>query len=1614
MRRCILTLFFWVSLIFSYAQSIRYEKILEEATYKIQRANKILQDKLGYVWIASSNRLHQYDGYKLRTFEYLPNDPDGIHGSWITNMVNDSQGRIWIQYATGGMDCYDPVTDSFTFITEADGISTKHLSQNDQSLLETKDGNIWLCTNKGLNLFTVNGEIRHYLKSAKGLPTNVVNCLMEDSAGLLWIGTEQGLTCFDREKDELRNFNDDPRNAPFSQTDIAKIYEDSRGDLWVAGAYNGVMNITLNKKGFPINAKAYRFHPLKDHDDILFIQEVENVVYIGTNTGLYAKAHHQANFQELWSGIAENFVVDNAQRIWVSGRPNTNILLVKKGKVLEHLSLDQDHPYNDRIMSMTLLEDNNILIGTEWKGIYKINVDQKPFYTIPHFYSNAKLDLTHIYSITNQGDLLWLATQKGLTSFNLKSQERKDFFSDRGSISVITKSWDGGLWIGLFNGKLFKYYPETGEEIAYQNDPAQPHYFEGWSVRDIKEDEEGNLWVSAHNHGLFFLKKGSDHFEKYTEEGKPGYRLLTNRTLQILLSSDGDVYVGSVMGLNKLNPRSGEISVYSYDENQQQEGGIQSNYIRMLYEDQKQRIWVGTSSGLHLLDSKTGQFTLYDESDGLTENSVKAIFEDRNGQFWITTDYGISLFNEKENKWQSFYKEDGLHDNHFYTNSMWYDQEKAFIYFGGREGLTYFDPTKIVNNENEAVARISGLKINGQKVGVYDTLKSGFIMNKTINFIDKIVLNHDETLLEFILSSIHFASPLKNQIEYRIAAVDPQWRKATDSHLALYNSLPAGNHTLMVRVSNNDGLWSEEMATMEIVVLAPWWESWWFRCGVMIILGIIVLVYFRYKKYKQLINERFLKSEVEKQTKALKASNDELLVRQNEIIKSHQEIDRQREDLLEKNQRIELLQSFGYKITSSIDINVIFDQLSQELSELIGADRLMLGHLNYENNTIEFWGRDQESGAIIKEIVSRTEISRLSVYAVQLNEALLVDNIGKEAAVRLSAPDQKYEQLDWSGIYQPLSMKGRKTIGILVAQNTQPNQFTAEHVELLKHMGNFITIAMENAISYEQIQLQADSLKELSQKNDRFFTEISHELKTPLSLILSPVQELLRSSKEFSLNEKNVLTLIEKNAKRLQRLVTQILEIKRAEVGMSKLQVSENDYVEVVSSIVSSFQWMAKEKEISLNLETQVEGAHSIFDLDKVEKIFFNLINNAIKYTYKKGKVTIMMNTISQQDRSYIVIEVKDNGMGIPAHDVDKVFDRYYRSELVDVGQNGTGIGLSLVKHLVELHHGSISVSSNADNGAQDRGTVFTVTLPIEHNVSVSCAVQDATLPNFEIEDLKPVSLENKQDHLPTSENKQKVLIVEDNEELRNYLKSCLQHMWDIKVAGDGYEGLQVAKTEAPDLIISDVMMPRMDGFKLCKALKEDAATAAIPVVFLTAKGDTDAVNEGYQLGVVDYMQKPFDINIIKKKIENILNVNLGIKEKVSQNNSINIDVLSDSSDDQKFMREVVKVLEDHVSDPQLDVSFLTEKLGLSRTVLYEKLRGISGMSINEFIKHYRMQLAIKILKEKNVNVTDIATFVGFSDAKYFSKCFKREFGETPKSFTLRQHSRKSEKVELV
>ncbi len=703
--------------------------------------------------------------------------------------------------------------------------------------------------------------------------------------------------------------------------------------------------------------------------------------------------------------------------------------------------------------------------------------------------------------------------------------------------------------------------------------------------------------------------------------------------------------------------------------------------------------------------------------------------------------------------------------------------------------------------------------------------------------------------------------------------------------------------------------------------------------------------------------------------------------------------------IISYNTRIQNLneqQSFGVLI-SNVTLNgdsVLFIQnnltdIKEKNSYLLQPDfyslRFKFSSLNYDDDLSEYQYKlegitDKWSDWTSEHIKDYTNLQPSS-YTLRVRAKDINNRISSESSFNITVLSPWY--LKWHSflIYALILI----TIGYFV----------------LKLRFNYLTkqnLKLESIISERTklIREQSEKLEQLDEIKTKFFTNISHEFRTPLTLIVGYIQQVLEKNKDENINDD--LIVVRRNSNKLLGLINQLLDFSKLSSGKMKLKTMPLNLVKIIKSTMLVFSSFADKKNIEFNLHTLSDNVVVYVDKDKVEKILTNIFSNAFKFTPEFGKIDVSI----IENKESISINISDTGIGIPKDKIAKIFDRFYQAgSNFTNAQQGTGIGLSLAKELVELHKGKIEVESE-----EGRGTTFRIIFKRgKSHLLIEEVIEEAASNgnNDEIyyDDLIESDISNTPGQLEDMEisANPRLLIVEDNFDVRNFVKENMKTDYLINEAADGIAGFNLAIEFIPDIIISDVMMPKMDGYQLCAKLKSDTRTSHIPVILLTAKAESDDKISGLELGADEYIIKPFEMNELKVRIKNLIEQRKRLHNHFKATGLIELDESSITSTDKKFLQNVYNSINENLSDSGFSVEGLSQKIGISRSVLHKKLVSLIGEPPVELIRRIRLTKSAELIKKKFGNLSEISLEVGFNNPAYFSECFKKQFGVPPSQY---------------
>lgn len=1419
-----------------------------------------------------------------------------------------------------------------------------------------------------------------------GLAQRTVTDIVQDPKGFIWFSTWNGLNKFDGYT--FKNYKAYPGDGcTLTSNRLSGIVQNRHCDIWC-----------LNYDG-----RAYLFDSRQEEfiDILLPIEEKNRETYTVQKVYALAKgiswivcAHgaFRIDEQAFKNGRQEGSITFYSPEAGnLPGRKILNIIqdeeedewiLTNKGACIVG---KKAMPDNTKFISICENNKNMYLISSNRLAIYNKQTEQLRFEKIPHAHSRLN-------SIQNLGkDTIGIGTDNGFTLFFAQSNRFKYIDTHLvsppfASISRIFRDSHSEIWAFSDAPGVMRYSLITDEKQFYQTSPQDMPKAERMSRDIFFEDSQGTLWLVPHLGCLSYYDRDTKELNPYYTDYSDPESKFTPVILNFYLDKQNNFWYSNSFEMGKISffPNACQLTLFDY--------GYET---RAFLIDKDKNLWAANKKGFIRIINPDGSLKGYLTSEGkISTNAIpfgKNIYcfmEDKEGDIWLGSKWdGIFRLRNKGNGHFSIQKYEhkesdpySLSNNSIYSicqdsrNRIWVGT------YGG--GLNLFEESPDGK----------GYFLHSKNL-LKDYPKDRFAKVRIIKEVNQTLLvGTTEGLLTF---SENFESPKDITFNQNIRIPDKVSSLSSNDVTDIYTDSRENTYVLTFTGGVNQ-IVSDDLLTDHIQFKT-------------------------YTKREGLPSDLVL-SMVEDEQKDL------WIISENAIIKFDPQsstFDKYGKEYLQKeiyfseaipvvqqNQLIVGTEAGMIKINPASFIKntytppIAFTGLKiQGVQQNLAIDDLKELHLNPNERNVSF-----QFAAL--DYIDPTSISyayRLKGLEDKWNE---VDN--SRTASYINLPPGKYE----------LQIRSTNSNGVWTDNvrslpiNVIPT-FWETYWALLFYAVLFIlsTAAIVYIILYiYRLRHQINLEQQLANIKLRFFTDISHELRTPLTLITSPVSEVLEHE-PLSANARKHLTLVHKNTERMLRLINQILDFRKIENKKMKLLLEKTEIIGMLKRVMEDFRLMAEEKNIDYHLETKHESIHAWIDQDKFEKIIFNLISNAFKYTPPNKAITVYADIIDNK----LVTSVVDEGIGIDPQKRQTLFQRFETLVHRNILQPSSGIGLSLVKELIELHQGSIRVNSQVGIGSE-----FIVTLPLdqkayEGNANTEFILNDGTLITKEPEKNNKMAapmpemsrghegVEPQNANIDTEQVS--ILIVEDNPELRSFLKDILSGSYKIIEATNGEEGLKNALQYMPDFIISDVMMPVMDGLDMVKAIKEDRNICHIPIILLSAKSSLDDRISGLEQGIDDYITKPFSSTYLKTRIKFLLNQRKTLQEfylkqwtEKQKDNSIspaNIEPAKPQiiSFDDQFMQQVMEIMEKQMDNSEWTIDQFAQELGMGRTVFYQKLKSIIGLSPIDFVREMRIKRAMQLIESGEYNVSSIAYMTGFNDPKYFSKCFKKKYGVSPSEY---------------
>ena len=1274
---------------------------------------------------------------------------------------------------------------------------------------------------------------------------------------------------------------------------------------------------------------------------------------------------------------------------------------------------------NNDILSIEGDKTGNIWIGT-YNGLNCYNPVTNIFKHYLHGNATNTLSNNTIWKIKEIKNEIWIATSGGLSIFNKTTQKFTSVFhNSKDNLSLpnnfvvsIYETKKGAIWIGTTNG-LCRLVNRKGNTFRFKQYYTQNN--ESVYVQDIKEDYLGNLWVATKTNGLLKLDPTSKKMLPFSVNQN---QINTDvRTLDF--DKKGVAWIGTYEGISTIQNDGSIQKVYNNPEKKTSFGKIKS-----IFTDKKGSVWIGSYyDGISIWDESNNNFTNLNQNSGsrsLSYDVVSSFAADANKNIYIGTEGGgITLFDSKTGMTSKINSADsnGISFNNIKSLCL---SDSGILWIGSfTEGLAAYDiKSKRFVNEKIDV----NLKNIVKEAGVYVIIKGRKNDIFWIGTFGKGLIRYDSSNKTYqIIGNDNYSDNFLTNNRVRTLLLDKKdnlWI-GTQSGLNVINLNDFDNKTYHIKhyFFDNKLLSGDDILSLFQDKKGKIWIGTKAK-GLYDFDGIN---FHKINIKKDDSNVSAIHSISEDDSNNLWMSSNYGIIKYNLSNKSAFIYDHKNGLLSNEFNDNAFLQlgynKFYYGGPSGM---TCFD--TKKIAVNTYSPQVILTDFKIANKSINVANENDVLEKAITYTKSLTLTYDKANFTVNFAIPNFVNSTNNQYKYRLVGLDNEWITtssnsatftIQNSGTYV-FEVKGANNDGVWNAVPTTLEIVVKPAPWLSWWAFSFYVILLwislyglawiikskeklrqELLLEYRESEIN----KENNSAKLQFFTNISHEFRTPLTLILGPLQQIILNYNGSNEMYKKLL-VIESSANHLLKLINRLMDFRKFENNQFILEAAEGNIVKFIREIFLSFSEYAKVGGYKFTFESSDEEILVYFDRFKLERVFYNLISNAFRYSPKGGEIAIKI----RKEKNEIIIEVEDTGIGIDEKHIEKIFDLFFEiptHNQVQINYNkGTGIGLSIVKNIVNLHKGTITVKNKSTNGV-----VFKVAIPLgrkhltDKEILKDFKISD-DVAQYEVQlDLPEIKEDEDINDLDFSDEKLTVLIVEDHKVLRSFIKNLLKTQYNVIVAENGAIGLKKALKFVPDLIVSDVIMPEMVGTELCAKIKENIKTSHIPVILLTSRSSLIYKIEGLESGADDYISKPFNLIEFKLRIKNLLASKQRLKTKFSLKDNFVPSEITVSSLDEQLLKKAFKVVEENISNEQFDIPFFCSELGVSRTMLFTKIKAWTNFTPNEFIHEIRMKRAVQLLEQNKINISQISYKVGFNNPKYFCKCFQKKFGETPTQY---------------
>ena len=1485
--------------------------------------------------------------------------------------------------------CFTPALHAQIEYIEGERLSIAHgLSSNQVTdILQDSRGFLWIGTDNGLNRYD-GYTVKIYKNDphdSTSLSDNNVNAIYEDRSGRLWIGTRGGLNQFNPYSETFTRYGHDPdyRNS-LSANDISAIHQDQSGALWI-GIQGVGKQAVLNKLVMPtpVHSSGQGEAPVSPAAHFIRYQ-------------LYQDA------QEFSQSVFVTFIIeDSSGTVWIGTFNRGLKKFTPQNGVVKHYRHDSNDPNSiagNRIRSGTIDR-----LGFLWIGIWDVGVDRLDPRTgeiihLQHDPTDAGSLPSNIPRslYTDQDGIIWVGTgtvlsgydsQVNLISrFTVSPRPNVNYYASDG-IGVIFQDRSRILWLGTGKNGLIKINRRPRTFIHYQHNPAASNSLFTNDIQSLFMDRSGKIWITAFGNGISRFDPETEKFKHFRHDPADPSSLGHDYVASFCEDRSGTIWLGTWAGISRFDLKSETFTHFRHEHPDAKEYKVGS--VKHIVEGPTGSLWFGTfNGGLYELDYSTpkikssGQqseqseeiftsdllsnsvsmteefdpvlkrlqrFIIYkhnsDDSTSLSDNEVRGLYVDRLGHLWVTTANGMNLLNRPSCTFRNITREAGFSESYGpYNRQRFYEDQSGKLWvFSPSLGLCRFDFSKTKSE----VFKIVSHALPDDAFSQYDFYE----------FSEAVAPVHNEAGIIWVTS------------KYGLHKLDSK-AEVFISHYTQEDGLP-GTSAGRILGDDQGKLWllsSEGLSVFdESASAGEKVHHFGVKDGVVnspyggFLKGATGNIYWGGGNGLY----RFFPENLKNNPHIAPVVLTEFRIF-NKTVKLDTTITTIRHIALTHKQN-----SFSFSFAT---LDYTSPHQNQYAYVLEGFDNDWIYH-------------DHNTTANYTNIPPGDYVFRVK----GTNDSGVWNEEGSSVHITITPPW-------WRTLW------AYSAYVLLIGMSL----FIWRNIDIRR-------TELKNELKLKRFEME--KLQEVDRVKSRFFANISHEFRTPLTLIIDPLDCMASGAFNGDLNAQ--YGVMRRYAKRLLRLINQLLDLSKLENRMLTLEATRDNVVPLLKGLVNSFESIAAGKNIRLLFKSKLKNIAMWYDRDKLEQVIINLLSNALKFTPDGGEISIIV-TILPGDRplsrpseegigGLCQMSITDTGIGILEDRLSHIFDRFYQVDGSHTRQyEGTGIGLALTKELVELHHGEITVKSR-----EGEGSTFTVRLPLgmdhlqEHEIGDDAIPTETVLKDAPVE--KPWEIEGSEeiieqhstdlDAKKESESRSRILVVEDNMDVRNYIRQHLESAYEVAEAPDGTAGVEFALKNMPDLIISDVMMPGLDGYALCRTLKNDIRTSHIPIVLLTAKAEDSDKITGLEIGADDYLIKPFNSQELLARIKNLIELRRKLQEKYQREFLLQPDEIAVESLDDEFLKKACEIVKTNMADPEFSVEVFATKIAMSRVNLYRKLRAMVNQSASEFIRSLRLKRAAQLLQHHAGNITEITFQVGFNSTAYFSKCFHDQFGIPPSEY---------------